>query len=113
MTNPSLAANPFSNASTTTPPRPVFQPAVTKPSINEIKQQSFIPFSPGTAFNSTSIGLNQTPYNLNSQFSATGNLNQETGSTPQDPWTPVGRNTVTNINSPWVQKNESPNPFLS
>lgn len=114
-TNPSLTANPFSNASTTTPPRPVFHPPITKPSINEIKQQSITPFSPpGAAFTSAPILLNQ-PYNLNSQFSAAGSMNQESGSIPpaQDPWMPVSRSTATNANSPWVQKNESPNPFLS
>lgn len=114
-TNPSLAANPFSNASTTTPPRPVFHPTVTKPSINEIKQQPFIPFnSPGAAFGG-SVPVGQAPYNINSQFSSTGIANQESGSIPptQDPWTPVNRNMATNASSPWVQNNESPNPFLS
>ncbi|XP_023312039.1 epsin-2-like [Anoplophora glabripennis] len=114
VANPSSTANPFSNASTTTPSRPVFHPTVNKPSINEIKQQPFIPFNPpGGSFSSVPVG--QSPYNVNSQFSSTGIVNQESGSIPptQDPWTPANRNVATNLNSSWAQNNESPNPFLS
>ncbi|XP_066262936.1 epsin-2 isoform X2 [Euwallacea similis] len=120
LSNPTLAANPFSDVPQVAA-RPVFNTQPPKPSINEIKQQTFAnqfgatpPPQPGfTGFAATSgysatIGL---PTNKGSVFNATAPLGQP------DPWTPVPTSTTLNGNgnvaTPWMKTNEPANPFLS
>ncbi|XP_044758375.1 epsin-2 isoform X2 [Coccinella septempunctata] len=97
-------ANPFQDQ----PPRPVFNTTPVKPSMNEIKQASFAPFtapapvvfpSPGQYALGPSLGNGFGPNYLT--------VNQ----TVQDPWTPV--QSTTNSQSPWTKANEPANPFLS
>ncbi|XP_056640177.1 epsin-2 isoform X2 [Diorhabda sublineata] len=112
--NPTLIANPFSDPN---PPRPVFNTPPPKPSINEIKQQTFAPFTaplpaqtfapvPTTSFGQFPVTATQQP------FGGTNGL-YGAGTTIPDPWTPVVSSNGTS-NSAWtVKTNEPANPFLS
>lgn len=122
--NPALVANPFSDPAVPQPvARPVFNTQPPKPSINEIKQQSFAQFGatpppppvvsfPGFAA-APSYGVTTTP-----AFSTNGSVFNVTASTvPQDPWAPATTATALNGNgnvaTPWMKTNEPANPFLS
>ncbi|XP_076273011.1 epsin homolog lqf isoform X3 [Rhynchophorus ferrugineus] len=123
--NPTLAANPFSDPTVPPVPRPVFNTQPPKPSINEIKQQSFAQFgtspqNPLGAFGgSPSYGLSSTD-----QFPAVAKNNgtalagQSQGAI-SDPWTPMATGSAPingngNVGTPWMKTtNEPANPFLS
>lgn len=118
--NPTLIANPFSDSN---PPRPVFNTPPPKPSINEIKQQTFAPFTaplpaqtfvpvPASTVGSTTA-FGQFPVTATQQpFGGTNGLYGAT-TAPPDPWTPVVSSNGTS-NSAWtVKTNEPANPFLS
>ncbi|KAH1024983.1 hypothetical protein HUJ05_009803 [Dendroctonus ponderosae] len=97
--NPALVANPFSDPTVPQPAaRPVFNTQPPKPTINEIKQQSFAQFGGqpqpiGTAFGAAASGAQA------------------------DPWTPVPSNSTLNgngnVGAPWMKPSEPANPFLS
>lgn len=110
--NPTLAANPFSTEPVQ-PPRPVFNTTPPKPTINEIKQQSFAPFTtpaPTVPVATTGFGVGGT-----TAFGTNGSAFGVVGEPVQDPWTPVQSTNGTNVTaSPWTKAAEpTANPFLS
>ncbi|XP_050297596.1 epsin-2 isoform X2 [Anthonomus grandis grandis] len=124
--NPALPANPFSDPAVPQPPpavnRQIFNPQPPKPSINEIKQQSFAQFGAAAPPpQPTLAGFGAAPVfgtsSTTGQFSAAYPTNGAFNAPPSDPWTPVPSNTTLNGNgnvaAPWMKANEPPNPFLS
>ncbi|XP_045476715.1 epsin-2 isoform X2 [Harmonia axyridis] len=99
-------ANPFQDQ----PPRPVFNTTPVKPSMNEIKQASFAPFTtpPAAAFQ-PAPGQYALGPSLGNGFGPSNNY--PLNPIVQDPWTPVP--STTNTQSPWTKSNEPANPFLS
>ncbi|XP_060521247.1 epsin-2 isoform X2 [Cylas formicarius] len=133
--NPTSTANPFSDPTAAPQWRPVFNAQPPKPSINEIKQQSFAQFAATSAphqqppapegvaplYAVYDVGATQFP-----PFSGGGGGAMPLEATPlqtvQDPWTPVPAvpaTSTTNLNAnghaPWMMKTNEPaaNPFLS
>ncbi|KAG5893150.1 hypothetical protein JTB14_000413 [Gonioctena quinquepunctata] len=121
--NPTPTVNPFSDPNAAAnPARPVFNTPPPKPSINEIKQQTFAPFvapmPPSTGFVPPPMGLSLSgptfggfSQPVSQPFGSNGSA---FGSAPvtQDPWAPAASTNGTA--SPWTTKpNEPANPFLS
>ncbi|CAG9824147.1 unnamed protein product [Phaedon cochleariae] len=114
--NPTPVANPFAGleqpaptqpAGAAQPPRQAFNTTPPRPTINEIKQQTFAPFGGGAA---AALGHFGQP--------AYGSNGSAFGAAPppvQDPWAPVTTtNGTSSGSSPWTSKtNEPANPFLS
>lgn len=117
--NPTLAANPFSDPTVPPVPRPVFNTQPPKPSINEIKQQSFAQFS--TSSQNTLSGFGPAPSyssTTTDQFRNNGTLGNQAQAVIQDPWTPITTSNAPingngNVGAPWMKANEPANPFLS
>nr|XP_023015027.1 epsin-2-like isoform X2 [Leptinotarsa decemlineata] len=124
--NPTLLANPFSDpAAAASPSRPVFNTPPPKPSINEIKQQTFAPFvapsTTTTGFVPPPIGLNPTvpssfggfpQQQVGQPFGGSNGSAFGAANVTQDPWAPVP--SMNGTNSPWMTKPSEPaNPFLS
>nr|CAH7742094.1 unnamed protein product [Callosobruchus chinensis] len=116
--NPTPAANPFSDpaaaaAAAAATARPVFNQNPPKPTINEMKQQSFASFAAPLPPTAGFSNFGTTP-----QFAGGFGANGNAFATPpvpavQDPWTPVPSSaTQTTTASPW-KANEPANPFLS
>ncbi|XP_050507822.1 epsin-2 isoform X2 [Diabrotica virgifera virgifera] len=123
--NPTLVANPFSDPAINNPPRQVFNTPPPKPSINEMKQQTFAPFgvsAPAQSFSPVPTQPIGSTAAFGGQFSGTatqqafggtnGGVFAASSVTP-DPWTPVVNSNGTSTNSPWTKSNEPANPFLS
>lgn len=120
--NPALIANPFSDPAVPQPPRPVFNTQPPKPSINEMKQQSYAQFSTSPQ-NVGGFGASSSYGNMPGQFSSTFSANNGSAfgtpghSVAQDPWAPVPSNASLNgngnVGTPWMKTNEPANPFLS
>ncbi|KAL1494209.1 hypothetical protein ABEB36_009841 [Hypothenemus hampei] len=107
--NPALVANPFSDpAVPSANARPVFNTQPPKPSINEIKQQSFAQFGATPQPDLTAFGATVLSSNNGSVFNVGG-------ATQSDPWTPVPNTTALNGNgnAVWSKTSEPANPFLS
>ncbi|CAH1128965.1 unnamed protein product [Ceutorhynchus assimilis] len=100
--NPTLIANPFSDPAVPQP-RPVFNTQPPKPSINEIKQQSYAQFGPQA----------QQPVGFGAVAPVFGASTASSFSSApaQDPWAPAPSNL--NGNAPWMKTTEPANPFLS
>ncbi|RZC34969.1 epsin-1 [Asbolus verrucosus] len=108
--NSSMAANPFSDAQAQQ--RPVFSTPAPKPSINEIKQASFAPFTTPASTAYSTGGLGAQPYTSSSQgFGSNGAFSGLPAQQIQDPWTPAPSNNQ--LGTPWMKNSEPANPFLS
>ncbi|KAL3272347.1 hypothetical protein HHI36_013827 [Cryptolaemus montrouzieri] len=117
-TNP-LAPNPFQDQPQQ-PPRPVFNTPAPKPSMNEIKQASFAPFTasppaayqpqPANQYGSTGFSTQGQTFESNGAGNGFG-PSYPMSQTVQDPWTPIP--STTSNQSPWMKSNEPANPFLS
>ncbi|CAH1967402.1 unnamed protein product [Acanthoscelides obtectus] len=114
--NPAPAANPFSDpAVAAATARPIFNQNPPKPSINEMKQQSFASFA---APMPPAAGFSTTAFSTTPQFTAGFGTNGNAFAPPpvpvmQDPWTPIPSSaTQSSTASPW-KANEPANPFLS
>ena len=114
--------NPFSDLQAQ--PKPVFNTAPPKPSMNEIKQTPFMgspQFNVSASqptINPNTLGFATTiPYTSSNQFGSTSPSFRSNGifgasaQPVQDPWKPVRTNNQ--LNDPWMKPGETANPFLS